>query len=116
MDTPLLRVRVLVGLPGHELVRSDKEKASFRDPFVRTLTTAGYPPEICSRLFETHVDSLLGDLDGWLAQRRYAEGRRRNGDPTTLTSRWIRVPPQSGQAGAMAPTAPLGAASGRVRR
>ena len=53
-----------------------EDKASFRWPFVNLLTKAGYPSSLCDELFDRHLASLLNDLDGWLAQRWYAEGRR----------------------------------------
>ena len=54
------------------------DKAAFKQPFVNILVGAGYPPNVCDELFDGHVAALLEDLDGWLAQRWYAEGRRLN--------------------------------------
>ncbi|TXM91173.1 hypothetical protein [Methylobacterium sp. WL116] len=52
------------------------DKASFKRPFVNILVKAGFPREVCSDLFESHVGSLLDDFDGWLKQRWYAERQR----------------------------------------
>ncbi|MCJ2008082.1 hypothetical protein [Methylobacterium sp. J-092] len=96
----------------YEEAGTEADRASFRDPFVRVLTAAGYPPEVCSALFDGHVGSLLDDLDGWLAQRWYTEGRRLKDN----RSRYVpldRGNPKKGKVGSTALTSFLAPSANR---
>ncbi|MCJ2074731.1 hypothetical protein MKK68_03570 [Methylobacterium sp. E-016] len=52
------------------------EKARLLGTISNLLEKAGFDRAVCREIFKGHAATVLDNLDGWLAQRWYAEGRR----------------------------------------
>ncbi|TXM66908.1 hypothetical protein FV226_22790 [Methylobacterium sp. WL12] len=57
---------------------SVEERAQLRGATTRMLKKAGFDRGAARDIFTRHAAGVIDDLDGWLAQRWYAEGRRLN--------------------------------------
>ena len=53
-----------------------REKARLRGATTNLPEKAGFDRAVCRDIFNGHAAEVLDCLDGWLAQRWYAEGRR----------------------------------------
>jgi hypothetical protein len=59
---------------------SIEERTQLRGATTRMLKKAGFDRGAARDIFTKHAAEVIDDLDGWLAQRWYAEGRRLKDD------------------------------------